>query len=55
VPYLAVKMGRRGVGIELSASYFADSIAYVEAAAQERKMPSLFDMLAAAAAEEETT
>lgn len=46
VPYCAVKMSRRGLGIELSARYFADGAAYVKAAAEEAATPTLFDLLA---------
>ncbi len=47
VPYCAVKMGRRGVGVELNPRYFADGVAYVEAAAREASVPTLFDDLEA--------
>lgn len=46
VPYRAVKLGRRGVGIELNVQYFADGAAYCEAAAREMSMPGLFDAIA---------
>lgn len=45
VPYRAVKLGRQGLGIELSPSYFLDGVAYVEAAARDRAMPGLFDWI----------
>jgi hypothetical protein len=44
VPYCAVKMGRRGVGIELNSRYFGDGAAYVKAAADEVAAPTLFDL-----------
>ncbi|MBP6894298.1 MAG: DNA methylase N-4 [Pseudacidovorax sp.] len=44
VPYIAVKLKRRGRGCELSPTYFADGAAYCEAAARELAMPSLFDL-----------
>jgi hypothetical protein len=44
VPYCAVKMGRRGVGIELNTRYFLDGAAYVKAAAAEASAPALFDL-----------
>jgi len=44
VPYCAVRLGRRGVGIELSSAYFRDARFYVEAAAQEVAAPTLFDL-----------
>ncbi|WP_213451559.1 DNA methyltransferase [Rhizomonospora bruguierae] len=45
VPYCAVKMGRRGVGVELNPQYFADGVAYVDAAAREMAAPTLFDFV----------
>ena len=45
VPYCAIKLGRKAIGIELSLSYFLDGCMYVEAAAREVKMPSMFDCL----------
>ena len=45
VPYRAIKLGRFGVGCELSPKYFVDGAKYCEAAAHERAMPSLFDAL----------
>jgi DNA modification methylase len=44
VPYMAVKAGRRGVGIELNPGYFADAAAYVQAAADDASIPTLFDL-----------
>lgn len=46
VPYCAVRMKRRGIGIELNPDYFRDGAAHVEAAAKEMSVPSLFDLLA---------
>lgn len=46
VPYCALKLGRRGFGVELNPGYFADSVAYCEAAARDRAMPGLFDVIA---------
>jgi hypothetical protein len=45
VPYCAVKLGRRGAGIELNPRYFADGVAYVEEVAREASAPTLFDLL----------
>lgn len=45
VPYCAVKLDRKGIGIELSGEYFKDSIAYLRAAESERSMPTLFDLI----------
>lgn len=50
VPYRAVKLGRQGIGIELSCAYFLDGVAYVRAAAERVAVPSLLDLLAAEAA-----
>ena len=44
VPYIALKLKRRGRGCELSPTYFADGAMYCEAAARELSMPSLFDL-----------
>lgn len=45
VPYCAVRLKRKAVGIELSPTYFRDGVAYVEAAARQREMPTLFDLM----------
>ncbi len=42
VPYCAVKLGRRGVGVELNPGYFRDGVAYVQAAASKASVPTLF-------------
>ncbi len=44
VPYCAVKLGRRGVGVELNAGYFADAVGYCEAEARKANVPTLFDL-----------
>ncbi|MGA8220096.1 MAG: hypothetical protein WB780_00470 [Candidatus Acidiferrales bacterium] len=41
---LAVKMGRKAIGIELAAPYFLDGCGYVEAEARRESMPTLFDL-----------
>jgi hypothetical protein len=46
VPYCAVKAGRRGVAVELNPLYFADGTYYVESAAREASVPTLFDLVA---------
>jgi DNA modification methylase len=51
VPVRALKLGRRGLGIELSPKYFPDAVAYCRAAEAEAEVPSLFDALEAEAAE----
>jgi hypothetical protein len=45
VPFRAVKLGRKGVGVELNRGYWLDGVKYVEAAAREVATPSLFDFL----------
>ena len=45
VPMTAVKMGREGYGIELSPDYFRDGVGYLQAADEEREMPTLFDFI----------
>ena len=43
----ALKLGRRGRGVELNASYFRDSARHLDAAEREIAIPSLFDILGA--------
>lgn len=45
VPYMAVKMGRRGYGCELNTDYFRDGVGYLEAAESEVGTPTLFDLM----------
>lgn len=45
VPFRAIKLGRKGVGIELNHGYFTDGAAYCAAAEAQAAMPSLFDLL----------
>ena len=45
VPMMAVKMGRYGIGCELSPKYFADSLLYLDAADRDVDAPTLFDFL----------
>jgi hypothetical protein len=47
VPYLAVKMGRKGYGIELNSDYFRDGLGYMRMAEQEASAPTLFDFMEA--------
>jgi DNA modification methylase len=44
VPYCAVKLGRKGIGVELNPAYFADGVAYLRAAEAKQTMPKLFDL-----------
>ena len=43
VPYMAVKMGRRGIGVELNANYWRDGLTYLRTAELEATAPTLFD------------
>lgn len=45
VPYVAVKNGRYGIGIELNSDYFRDGVAYLKAADTEKETPTLFDFI----------
>ena len=45
VPYVAMKLNRRGFGIELSPEYFTAGVKYCEAMQQQVQMPTLFDYL----------
>lgn len=42
VPMTAVKMKRRGYGIELNEDYFRDGVGYLQQAEEERETPTLF-------------
>jgi DNA modification methylase len=44
VPYMAVKMGRYGIGHELNHQSFKDGLAYLKAADIEAAAPTLFDL-----------
>lgn len=44
VPYRALLLGRKAIGIELSPGYFLDGVIYCKAAEQKAAMPSLFDL-----------
>lgn len=50
VPYRAVKLGRYGIGCELSVDYFRDGVGYLQAADAERDVPTLFDFIGEGAA-----
>lgn len=45
VPMTAVKMGRKGYGIELNEDYFRDGAGYLQAAEEEIETPTLFDFI----------
>jgi DNA modification methylase len=43
--YVAVKMGRRGIGAELKPSYFKQAVANLQAAEHEKDQPTIFDLM----------
>lgn len=43
VPMSAIKLGRRGYGIELNQDYFRDGVGYLQEAENEVESPTLFD------------
>lgn len=43
VPLRAVKLKRRGRGVELNPDYFSDSVKYLEMEEEKQRMPTLFD------------
>jgi DNA modification methylase len=45
VPARAIKLKRKGYGIELSHGYYLDAVMYCKAAEQKANMPGLFDFL----------
>lgn len=45
VPLRALKLGRRGRGVELNPESFKDSIKYLQAEERQKDMPTLFDYL----------
>lgn len=45
VPMTAVKMGRKGYGIELNSDYFQNGVGYLQSAEQEIEAPTLFDFI----------
>lgn len=45
VPLTAVKMNRRGYGIELNQDYFRDGVGYLKDAEDELETPTLFDFI----------
>lgn len=47
VPYCALRMGRKAIGVELNPDYFADGVMYAQEAAAGRRGPTLFDLLEA--------
>ncbi len=47
VPYMAVKMGRKGYGIELNRDYWVDGCGYLRALEEKLQTPTLFDIVEA--------
>jgi hypothetical protein len=45
VPYMAVKLERYGIGIELADRYWRDGVAYCEEAEKQYAVPTLFDLI----------
>ena len=45
VPYRAIHLGRRGVGVELNNGYFLDGVKYCRMAEEQIAAPTLFDFL----------
>lgn len=45
VPMAAIKMGRKGYGIELNSDYFRDGVGYLQSAENEIETPTLFDFI----------
>lgn len=45
VPLRAMKLGRKGYGIELNPVYFLDAVNYLKAEELKQSVPSLFDMI----------
>jgi DNA modification methylase len=45
VPMRALKLGRRGRGVELNSGYFVDGVRYMQVTEREIATPSLFDLL----------
>lgn len=45
VPYMAVKMGRRGLSTELNTDYYRDSLRYLREAEESAAAPTLFDLI----------
>jgi DNA modification methylase len=45
VPYMAVKMGRKGYGIELNADYYRDGLSYMKYIENQVEAPAMFDIV----------
>lgn len=44
VPVRALRLGRRGRGVELNRGYFLDGVKYLQAEERKRNLPTLFDL-----------
>ena len=44
VPYMAVKMERYGIGVELNTGYYVDGYGYLKALEESLELPTLFDI-----------
>lgn len=44
VPYCAVKLGRRGLGVELNHDYYTWGVRYCQLMEQQALAPTLFDL-----------
>ena len=45
VPYMAIKLQRFGLGVELNARYWKDSVQYCKEAEKQQNVPTLFDLM----------
>lgn len=45
VPYRALKLGRKGMGIELNTQYWMDGVKYLKEVESHKAIPTLFDVL----------
>lgn len=45
VPYMALKMGRRGIMTELNSDYFRDAVGYLQSIEEDEDVPTLFDFV----------
>lgn len=52
VVYEALRLGRRGIGVDLNSRYHTDAVAYCREAEKQRNVPTLFDLEACALKEE---
>lgn len=45
VPYCAIRMGRKGLSVELNKDYYKDGLSYLIGAEMEATAPTLFDLM----------